>query len=81
MVEVGMIDTWLANIKPKNRRCMDEAEKMRQPSPELLRLSLRHLSGSFLILLIGYVIAFAAFLVERIFVHLRKRKLAEASPH
>lgn len=59
-----MADAWLQNFKPKNQRCSDEAEKMRKTFPELLRLSLGHLSGSFLVLFVGMVIAFVSFLVE-----------------
>ena len=69
MRAIGLIDIWTQWYQPDVRQCLDEADKITKTAAqkEPPRLSLKNLTGAFVVLLIGYVVSFLVFLVENIF--------------
>ena len=73
MKEAGLIDYWLNQFVPKIDKCLNKKAK---GDPARIRLSMGHLlSGVFVILLVGYVLAVIAFIGEIILGIKRHREM------
>ena len=64
MWETGLIDLWEKRAIPKPTACLNLKQGQMGKKP---RLSMRHLSGPFVILLIGYGLSAFSFLGELIY--------------
>jgi hypothetical protein len=54
--EAGLIDKWIDAFLPMHPKCSDNKHNHKTEKKPLTRLSLGHLSGAFVILLIGYLV-------------------------
>lgn len=66
----GLLDIWNEWYQPDVRQCLDKADKMMQLKPseyEPPQLSLTNLTGAFVVLLVGYLVSFLAFVSENIY--------------
>lgn len=64
----GLIDIWTKWYLPDVRQCLEKSDKfVRQKSSKAgsPRLSLKNLTGSFVVLLVGYLVSLCAFIVEK----------------
>ena len=68
MRAIGLIDIWTQWYQPDVQQCLAEADKITKSAPkkEPPRLSLKNLTGAFVVLLIGYLVSFLSFLAENI---------------
>jgi hypothetical protein len=64
MWETGLIDLWEKRAIPKPTACLNIKQGRMGKKP---KLSMRHLSGPFVILLIGYGISAFSFLTELVY--------------
>jgi hypothetical protein len=69
MRDFGLLDIWAKWYQPDIRQCLDKADKMMQlktplKKKDLSRLSLKHLTGAFVVLIVGNVFSLIAFLAE-----------------
>jgi hypothetical protein len=71
--DVGLIGKWYHDFYPKDTKCSRANRNSRGKEP-LIRLSLGHLSGAFVILLIGYLAALLVLLGEHILAAYKRRK-------
>jgi ionotropic glutamate receptor len=76
MRAAGLMDIWTQWYQPDIQKCLTEKDKItkkvsRKESP---RLSLKNLTGAFVVLLIGYLVSFVAFLAENIMSYGRNRR-------
>ena len=69
--EAGLIDYWTSQFIPKIDKCLNKKVK----DDPRIRLSMGHLSGAFVILLVGYVLAVIAFIGEIIMGIKRRREM------
>lgn len=69
----GLMDIWTQWYQPDIRQCLAEADKITKnvSKSEPPRLSLKNLTGAFVVLLIGYLVSFVAFLAENIMSYYR----------
>ena len=58
--ENGLLQHWQNKYNPKLDKCMDAAPKKDKNHP----ISLKNLTGAFVVLLVGYFISLISFLVE-----------------
>jgi hypothetical protein len=68
----GLLDIWTRWYQPDVRQCLDKANKIMQLKPSKNnppQLSLTNLTGAFVVLLVGYLVTFAAFISEHLFWH------------
>jgi hypothetical protein len=76
MVAKGFLDIWTQWYQPDVRKCLDKADKTMRLKPSTRkdppRLSLKNLTGAFVVLLVGYLFSFASFITEKIFVKLER---------
>lgn len=80
MREAGLLNHWIKQVRPDVRRCLSKAKEKYHSSPEteFAALSLKNLKGAFIILGIGYVAAFLAFIGEKIMSHwMRKQEIKQ----
>jgi hypothetical protein len=73
--ETGLISYWEKNFQADPRPCLNDNSQRRRgrdKSATPTRLSLKNLSGAFVILVVGYLIAFLVFLNEIIVFRWRK---------
>ena len=76
--DFGLLDFWAKRFQPDLRQCLDEAGKIMQPKKStgrkdsLSRLSIKNLTGAFVVLAVGYLVSFLVFLAEKI-VSLKKK--------
>jgi ionotropic glutamate receptor len=75
MRDFGLLDFWAKWYQPDVRQCLEKADNIMQlkksSKKDSTRLSLKNLTGAFVILIVGYLVSFVAFLAEKI---LRCRK-------
>lgn len=70
--DFGLLDFWAKRFQPDLRQCFDEADKIMQPKKStgrkdsLSRLSIKNLTGAFVVLAVGYLFSFLVFLAEKI---------------
>ncbi|XP_046641263.1 ionotropic receptor 93a-like [Daphnia pulicaria] len=65
--QTGLIDHWESWFRPMPRKCMANVKKGdKKKETEHLPISLKNLTGAFVVLLVGLSISFLAFLVEQI---------------
>jgi hypothetical protein len=67
LLQTGIIDHWDSWFRPMPRQCMANVKKgYKKRESEHRPISLKNLTGAFIILLIGFSVSFLAFLVEQI---------------
>jgi ionotropic glutamate receptor len=65
--QTGIVDHWDSWFRPMPRQCKANVKKgYKKPKTKHLPISLKNLTGAFVILLIGFSVSFLAFLVEQI---------------
>lgn len=68
----GLLDIWTQWYQPDVRQCLDKADKIMQSKPSKNnppQLSLKNLTGAFVVLVVGYLVTFLAFVSEHLFWH------------
>ncbi|XP_057374282.2 ionotropic receptor 93a-like [Daphnia carinata] len=75
----GLIDHWVQTYQVMPHRCLSRTARKRREQP---RLSLKNLTGAFVVLLTGYAVSFLVFVVERLHETRRRlhNRLASAKP-
>nr|CAH0101814.1 unnamed protein product [Daphnia galeata] len=79
--QTEMIDHWDSWFRPIPRQCMDNIRKRsKKTETRHSTLSLKNLTGAFVVLLIGFSLSFLVFLVERITSMVKRNKVVKKSP-
>ena len=69
IMDYGLLEFWTLQYQSDVRKCLDKSEKLMQVKPSSdgpPRLSLRNLTGAFVILLFGYMVALFVFVAEKL---------------
>ncbi len=78
MNQFGLIEHWIASYQAMPHQCLAQAaKKQRFETP---RLSLKNLTGAFAVLVIGYVVSFLVFVIERLQVARRRLIIIQRRP-
>ena len=67
MREAGLLNTWISKFKPDARQCLTEQRKQ-----TMKPLRLGNLSGAFVVLVIGILMSFTAFVGEKVIFFLKR---------
>ena len=68
MREFGLIEHWEKKFTPQPDECFDKYKEI----PDKPRISLKNLSGAFVVLVVGFAIALLVILIEKIVYYHKK---------
>ena len=66
MREAGLVDHWIKNFRADAHQCVKNKRNSKIEKDDINPLTLRGLTGAFIVLLTGIFLAFVAFIGERI---------------
>ncbi len=66
MSEAGLIPQWSKQNKPDVHQCIDKRKRHSRIIEDSVTVSLRGMSGAFLVLLVGYGLSIFVFIGERV---------------
>lgn len=70
MLDFGLLNMWTKLYEPDVRQCLDKADKIMHLKPSRnnnpSQLLLKDLTGAFVVLLVGFFVAFIVFAAEKI---------------
>jgi len=66
MREAGLVDHWIKEFRAKAHQCVKNKRNSKIEKDDINPLTLRGLTGAFIVLLAGVVLAFVVFIGERI---------------
>jgi ionotropic glutamate receptor len=80
LLQTGMIDHWDSWFRPMPRQCKANVKKGdKKRETKHMPISLKNLTGAFLVLSVGLSISFLAFLVEQIISMIVKRNVGNVA--